>query len=89
MVCISNERSQPQNRAIAWRILSAKVLDARNQKANGDYAAMRRERVGNGSRGDKVRTYNVMESRVVDHRTGKKTNNVKAIMKGELDLVLN
>lgn len=88
MVVISNERSQPQNKAIAWRILSAKVLDAKNQKAAGDYAAMRRERLGNGSRGDKVRTYNVMESRVVDHRLGKKTSNVKAIFKGELDLIL-
>lgn len=87
-VIICNERNQHQNKMTAHRILSARVTDMKNKKQHGDYQTIRREQMGNGARGDKVRTYNVMESRVVDHNLGTKTSNIKAIMKGELDLIL-
>lgn len=87
-VCIMNERSQEQNKELARRILSAKVNQQKNMRLTGDYSQIRKERVGDGGRGDKVRTYNLMESRVVDHRLGTKTTQVKEIMKGNLDLIL-
>ena len=40
-------------------------------------------------RGDKIRTYNFIDSRVVDHRLRKKTKDIKRIMKGELGLLLD
>jgi len=87
-VCIMNERDQHKNKALAHRILSAKVLDLLNGRSAEAYSSLKRERIGNGNRGDKVRTYNVMESRIVDHRLGTKTSNVKEVMKGNLDLIL-
>lgn len=87
-VRIMNERNQDKNKQLAHRILSARVLDLLNGRSVSAYAELRKEKLGNGSRGDKVRTYNVMESRVVDHRLGTKTSNVKEVMKGNLDLLI-
>lgn len=86
-VYIGNERSQNQNKNLAHRILSAKVNDFINQKIDLDYSKNRKEQVGDGKRGDKTRTYNFCESRVVDHRLGTKCNNIKEIMKGNLELI--
>lgn len=86
-VVIQNGRSQEQNKLLALRILSARIYDRQFAKVSSDYNTRRREQLGGGNRGDKTRTYNFMESRVVDHRLGVKTNNIKAIMKGELGLL--
>lgn len=40
-----------------------------------------------GGRGDKIRTYNFIQSRVVDHRLGRKTSNVKEVMKGNFGIL--
>jgi peptide chain release factor 1 len=82
-----NGRDQGKNREEARKILTARVNDMRRAERDADYAAFRKEQMGNGSRSDKIRTYNFMESRVVDHRLGAKTSNVKAIMKGQFDLL--
>lgn len=82
-----NGRSQHQNKQNALRILTAKV--------NNHYDKKRRERVrqdiqkhrGGGGRGNKIRTYNFIASRVVDHRSGLKTRQIEKIMKGRFDLL--
>lgn len=43
--------------------------------------------MGGGSRGEKVRTYNFIDSRVIDHRLGVKTKEIKRVMKGEFQLL--
>ncbi len=86
-VFICNERSQHANKAVALKILTAKVNEQYLEQNDANYAAMRKSQLGDGGRSNKIRTYNFMESRVVDHRLGKKTSNIKAIMKGEFDLL--
>lgn len=81
-------RMQHQNRELAHRILSGRVADLQAASRRDGYDGIRREQWTGASRGAKVRTYNLIDSRVTDHMTGKKTSNVKAIMKGELALVL-
>ena len=84
-----NGRDQGKNRAEALRILTARVNDERQAKADSAYAEFRRSRLGNGARGDKIRTYNFHgDVRVVDHRLGTKTANIKAVMKGQLELLI-
>jgi peptide chain release factor 1 len=78
---------QHSNKRDAIRIMTARVQDKRKAAADKEYSEFRRKILGDGSRGQKVRTYNFMESRVTDHRTNKKVTNIKAIMKGELDLL--
>ncbi len=66
-------------------VLFARAYHREREQAEHD--AARRRQLGNGGRGNKVRTYNVIESRVVDHRLGVRTRNVKEVMRGRLDLL--
>ncbi len=88
-VCVFiNGRDQGQNRKEALRILTARVNQMKREKELSAYFKDRKQQLGGGGRGDKVRTYNFIESRVVDHRLGTKTRNIKEVMKGNLNLVL-
>ena len=46
----------------------------------------RKEQVGSGMRGDKIRTYRFQDDIVQDHNTGKRSS-VKKIMSGNFDLI--
>lgn len=81
-------RKQHQNRKMAKEILSARVSDYYLDKEQHSYDHFRKEQVGMRSRGNKIRTYNLIKSRAVDHRTNKKTSKVKEVIeKGRFDLL--
>jgi peptide chain release factor 1 len=84
---ISNTRDQHTNRKTALRILTAKVNEYYQEKEQAAYNKDRKAQVKTGRGGEKCRTYNYTESRVTDHRTGKKTRNIKGIMQGEFNLL--
>ena len=89
-VFICNERSQQANKAEALKILTAKVNELHLAEIDADYAAIRKSQLGDGGRSNKIRTYNFMESRIVDHRTGKKTGNIKGVIeKGDFGIILD
>jgi len=83
-----NGKDQHANRREALKILTAKVRTQEQSKIAADYNANRKAQLGSGGRGDKIRTYNFIDSRAVDHRTGKKTSNLKSLLKGDLSLLL-
>lgn len=84
-----NGRELIQNKKEARKILTAKVNELKNSKINSEYGNLRKEKLGNSGRGDKIRTYNWLESRCVDHRTGKKTRNIEGVLKkGMFELLL-
>lgn len=94
MAVFINGRDQKQNYKEAHRILSHRVNEQRRAKAENDYASTRKNQMlcgGDrlGGRGDKVRTYNFIQSRVVDHRLRRKTGNVKEVMKGNFAVLFN
>lgn len=82
-----NGRDQHANKRDALKILTARVHEQRLSEADADYAAIRKAQLGDGGRSNKIRTYNFLKSRVVDHRLGTKTGNVKGIMNGRFDLL--
>jgi len=87
-----NGRDQGSNYREALRILTYRVNEQRILKEHGDYASMKHNQMLDrgdkvGGRGDKTRTYNFIQSRVVDHRLGRKTSNIKEVMKGNLKLL--
>jgi len=63
-------RSQTKNKETALAIMKAKLLEKKNEEINQSKNKKRREQVGRGSRGEKIRTYNVKKDLVVDHRSG-------------------
>lgn len=73
------------------RILSAKVKDFHRQQQEAEYNSHKKAQLGDGNRGgDKIRTYNFIKSRAVDHRTNKKTSNVRDVIeKGRFDLLID
>jgi peptide chain release factor 1 len=85
---VINGRDYHSNEREARKILAARLYDLNQQKINTDYAKFRREQMGGGHRGDKIRTYNFLNSRVVDHRSGKQTRNIKAVMKGQFQEII-
>jgi peptide chain release factor 1 len=84
-----NGRDQSRNKEDARAILTARVNDLLAGREATDYAKLRKERMGDGGRGKKVRTYNFIRSEVTDHRLNKSTKDLKSVMKGELDVLFN
>jgi peptide chain release factor 1 len=83
-----NGRDQHANRREALRILTAKVSDYHRAKSDAEYGKLRADQMADQGRGNKIRTYNFICSRAVDHRNGKKTSKVhKVIERGEFDLL--
>lgn len=81
-------RCQQQNRKTAHELLSVKVGQEAEKRAQSDYDKNRRAQQGSGARGAKVRTYNFIKSRAVDHRSGGKTSKVRDVIeKGRFDLM--
>ena len=78
------ERSQHTNRELARRLLRAKVSSMAQDNADSERSQSRKEQVGSGQRGDKIRTYREQDNQVKDHRTGKKTT-LEKIRRGEIE----
>jgi len=83
-----NGRDQHGNRREALKIITAKVNEYYQQKNDSAYNTERKAQLDGGGRSNKIRTYNYMESRAVDHRTGVKTGKVRDVIeKGRFDLL--
>ena len=65
-------RSQIQNRKVALQILATKLEDRHSEQLQERTNRDRKDQVGSGQRGDKIRTYRVRDNIVIDHRTGQK-----------------
>ena len=72
-------------RIFALRVLRSRLLQAEQQRASAEQSAMRRGQVGAGDRSEKIRTYNLKENRVTDHRLGLTLYKLDREMAGELD----
>jgi peptide chain release factor 1 len=78
-----SERSQHVNRGLALSALAAKLAQRRSQEASAGLKSQRRQQVGSGMRGDKVRTVRTQDGVVTDHRAGRKTR-LKEYLRGDL-----
>jgi len=75
-------RSQHQSLAMALRILAAKLADADAASRKSSRDMERRQQVGSGMRGDKIRTYRSQDDRVTDHRSNG-TQSLSKWMRGD------
>jgi peptide chain release factor 1 len=85
VVSCQDQKSQLQNREQALRILRTRLLDARRAEQEAVSSAARRSQVRTVDRSERIRTYNFPESRVADHRTGYKANNLPQVLAGDLE----
>lgn len=83
-----NGRKQQRNKKLALEILANKVEEFYQNKKLEKYNQNRKNQLGDGSRSGKTRTYNFIDSRVIDHNLGTKTSKIKKVMKGQLQHIL-
>jgi peptide chain release factor 2 len=80
-----NERSQLQNRAVAMRILTARLAERMRRERQEKLESLRGERM-DIEFGSQIRSYVLHPYRLVkDHRTNLEVGNVDAVLDGDLD----
>ncbi len=84
----SEERSQLKNRERAMSILAAKLEQEKNAEEAAKNASLR-SASGTGERSEKIRTYNVPQNRVTDHRIKESWHNIEKIFAGEIDDIVS
>jgi len=89
VVAMQDEKSQIQNREKAMRVLRSRLLKKEQERQAAEASGARRAQVGGGGRSEKVRTYNVKENRVTDHRIGLTLYKLDKVLGGELDEVVD
>lgn len=82
------ERSQLKNREKAMKILRAKLLDEKIRKGESEIAGLRKSQIGTQDRSEKIRTYNILQDRVTDHRVKQSWHNIEKIFAGEIDDII-
>jgi len=89
VVTCQSERSQRQNKDRAMRILFTRLKAQAEAKAHSEMAEARRSQVGTGDRSEKIRTYNVPQNRVTDHRINFSTHGIQQVLDGDIEDLLD
>ena len=89
IVHCQQEKSQHKNKAMAMKLLRAKLYDIEEEKRQTAERENRRSQIGSGDRSEKIRTYNFPQDRLTDHRIGLTRHNLPGILDGDLDDVIS
>ncbi len=84
-----SERSQLANREQAMAVLLAKIEAYEEEKARTKLSADRKEQIGTGDRSEKIRTYNILQDRMTDHRLKENWHNLPLIFAGSIGPILD
>ena len=82
VVTCQDGRSQHKNKDKAMQVLRARLFEAQRDAAQGAEAEARKAMVGSGDRSERIRTYNVPQSRVTDHRIGLTLHKLEEVLAG-------
>ena len=82
------ERSQLKNREKAMSILTAKLQLKQEEEEAAKYAGERKSQVGTAARSEKIRTYNILQDRITDHRIKTSWHNIEKIFQGYMDPII-
>lgn len=84
VVTCQDERSQHKNKDKAMRLLKAKIAEEEMQKQLAAISSNRAQQVGSGDRSERIRTYNVPQNRLTEHRINLTKYNLDRILQGDL-----
>jgi peptide chain release factor 1 len=84
VVTCQDGKSQIKNKEKALAVLRARLLERERARAEAEAREARLVQMGTGDRSEKIRTYNVPQSRVTDHRIGFTTRALPQILTGDL-----
>ncbi len=84
----TSERSQLKNREKAMSILISKLEIKREADEASKISQNRQLQVGTADRSEKIRTYNILQDRITDHRIKESWHNIDKIMSGNIEPIL-
>jgi peptide chain release factor 2 len=85
VVACQNERSQHKNKAMAMKVLKARLYELERQKQEERMAAITKGKTDIGF-GHQIRSYVLHPYRMVkDHRTNTEVGNADGVLDGDLD----
>ena len=88
IVSCQNERSQHKNRAIAMKVLKARLYDLRQKEQDKRIDEFVADKKGIAW-GSQIRSYILQPYRIIkDHRTNVETGNVDAVLDGKIDVFI-
>jgi len=83
-----SQRSQMANREQAMAVLLAKLDVFQEQLEAAKHAATRKEQIGTADRSEKIRTYNILQDRVTDHRIKEDWHNLPKVFAGNIQPIV-
>ena len=84
----TSERTQQKNREKAMQILLSKLEVLKREEEAKKLSSERKEQIGTGDRSEKIRTYNILQDSVTDHRIKESWHNVEKILVGDIEEIL-
>lgn len=81
----TSERSQLKNREQAMSMLMAKLEQREEEESAKKHASERKSQIGTADRSEKIRTYNILQDRVTDHRIKESWHNLDRFFAGDID----
>src|SRR3989344_2478668 len=85
----TSERSQQRNRDKAMQVLLARLEELKVREDAGKLSQERKDQIGTGDRSEKIRTYNILQDRITDHRLKQSWHNIEQIFAGGLKPILD
>lgn len=85
----TQERSQLKNREKAMSILIAKLEQLKEEEEAKKFSKERSDQIGTADRSEKIRTYNILQDRVTDHRIKESWHNIEKIFAGGLEPIIS
>jgi len=89
VVTCQDERSQNQNKLRGMQVLRAKLYEAEQERLAKERGELRKGQIGSGDRSEKIRTYNVPQDRITDHRIGLDMHNIGNFMDGDIQKMID
>ncbi len=88
VVTCQDEKSQIKNKAKALGVLRSRLLAKQIEEQQSAESEARRKLIGSGDRSEKIRTYNIPQDRVTDHRIGYSRAALPKVLDGEIDDII-
>jgi peptide chain release factor 1 len=82
------QRSQLKNKEMAMSILIAKLEKLKEEQEAAKYAGERKSQIGTADRSEKIRTYNILQDRITDHRIKQNWHNIEKILAGGISPII-